>query len=251
MVGVNPSNIRAILFDMSQTITKTRAGVLDIYREAAQSAGFDTSDISDEQLEKVFGTIVEFLNKFQIENRVSIHWGERAEDWLEVNRIFVEALGFKEVPNTQLVELEKYWKDTLATNWESLAEGARETLEELKSRGYILGVCTRRYDNPEQLFRNWGIHHLLSTFQYSAILGYAKPSPFTLLKAAEDIGINPRLCAYVGNYVDVDVDASMSAEMLPILTVWSDPKERDLAPEDTIVIDKITELMDIFQGPPK
>ncbi|MGY5860140.1 MAG: HAD hydrolase-like protein [Candidatus Thorarchaeota archaeon] len=244
------SRVRAILFDMSHTITQARAGVLDIHREAAYSAGFDTSDFSDEQLEKIFETVVEFIIKFQNDNKVGIHWGEQAEDWLDANRVFVEAIGYNDATDTQLMIYEKYWKDTLSTNWESLVEGAKETLEELKNRGYILGVCTRRYDNPEQLFKNWGVHQLLSTIQYSAVLGYAKPSPFTLLKAAEEIGINPRLCAYVGNYVHVDVDASLSAEMLPILTVWSDSKERDLAPESAIVIDKINELLDLFPGPP-
>ena len=138
----------------------------------------------------------------------------------------------------------------MTTNWESLVDGAKDTLEELHRRGYVLGICTRRPDNPEQQLKEWGIHHLLSTSHYTAVPGYAKPSPYTLLKAADDIKINPRLCAYVGNYVDADVGASLSAEMLPILVVWSDPKEKDLAPESVVIIDRINELLDLFQGPP-
>ena len=63
------------------------------------------------------------------------------------------------------------------------------------------------------------------------------------------MNINPRLCAYVGNQVNTDVQASIRAEMLPILTVWYDSKEKDLAPDDVIVIDKVIELLDIFMGP--
>ncbi|TFG27397.1 HAD family hydrolase [Candidatus Thorarchaeota archaeon] len=242
--------IRAILFDLHHTITKTNRSPIDIHRMAAESAGFDLSKFDDDRLREVLDIVVEFLTKFQVENRVGIHWGKQAEDWLEANRVFIEALGFTDVSDEQLMEMEKQWKKILNTYWESLVEGAKETFEELKNRGYILGVCTRRFDDPEKLLREWGIEHLLSTVHYSAVVGYAKPSPFTLLKAAEDIKINPRLCAYVGNLVNADVEASLRAEMLPVLTVWSDEKERDIAPEGIVVIDRITELLDIFPGPP-
>lgn len=250
-VSVKTQSIRVVLFDLHHTITKTNMGVLDLHREAVEAAGFDVSHFDEEKLHEVQQVMVEFLNKFHLEKSVGIHWGEIAQDWLEGNRVFVEALGFKDVPDAQLMDMERHWKETLKTRWESLVEGATETLEELKKRGYILGICTRRFDNPEQLLKDWEIHHLFSTIQYTAVHGYAKPSPFTLLKAADEIGVNPRLCAYVGNLVDADIDAAMRAEMLPILTIWADHKEKELAPEGTIIIDKITELLDLFKEPLK
>jgi HAD superfamily hydrolase (TIGR01549 family) len=246
----NTKIVRAILFDLSGTITENRKNVLDMHREAAEFAGFDMAQFSDDALHDVQKIMIECIDKFQEENNVGIHWGEKEEDWLKPNRVFVEALGFKKVPDAQLVIMETYWKEILATKLEALVEGAAETLEELKKRGYILGICTRRFDNPKKLLKNWGIDQFISTIQYSAVLGYAKPSPFTLLKAADEIGINPRHCAYVGNLVDLDIYAAMSAEMLPILTIWSDPKERELAPDSAIVIDIIDELLNLFEGPP-
>ncbi|TFH11036.1 MAG: HAD family hydrolase [Candidatus Thorarchaeota archaeon] len=250
MSAVNLSNIRAILFDLHHTITKTRVGMMELTREAAEKAGIDFSKFSDEQLGKAIQNADKFMKEFQIENRVDIHWGGEAEDWSEVNRVLANELDLDNIPDETLLQMEKHWKHIMATNWESLVEDAKETLEELHRKGYILGICTRRHDDPEHLLEEWGIRHLLSTVHYSGVPGYAKPSPFTLLKAAEDIGINPKLCAYVGNYVDADVGASRSAEMLPILTTWSDEKEKDLAPEGTIVIDQIKELLDLFEGPP-
>lgn len=246
----NLSNIRAILFDLHLTITKPRIGVIGLTRESAEAAGIDLTKVSDERLGEAIQTADEFIKNYQIENDVDIHWGGEPENWLDINRILIEDLGIKNISNEQLLQMETHWKETMATNWESLVEGAKETLEELHHRGYILGICTRRHDNPIKLLKEWNIHHLQSTIHYTAVPGYAKPSPFTLLKAADDIGINPRLCAYVGNYVDADVSASMSAEMLPVLTIWSDPRESDLAPEGTIIIDKITELLGLFEGPP-
>jgi phosphoglycolate phosphatase-like HAD superfamily hydrolase len=241
--------IRAIFFDLHHTITKTRTGFIGLFREAAKAAGIDVTRFSDERLVEANHAADMFLKNYMIENHVDIHWGKEIEDWLEGNRVLIENLGLEDISDEQLMALEKHWKEAILTDWESLVDGGRETLEELHHRGYTLGICTRRADDPVQLLKEWDIHHLLSTIHYTQVPGYAKPSPFTLLKAAEDVGINPRLCAYVGNYVDADIGASVSAEMLPILTVWSDPEEKNLAPEGTIVIDSLTELLDIFKGP--
>jgi phosphoglycolate phosphatase-like HAD superfamily hydrolase len=241
--------VRAILFDIGGTITDTSRGILDVHREAGQSAGFDMSKISDEQLQDTHTFVEEHLDNYMKENDVDIHWGENPDDWLEVNREYMEALGFKEISNEQLRVLESYWKDTLTTGWEILADGVKETLEELHRRGYILGICTRRFDNPEQVLKDLEIYQLISTIQYTAVPGYAKPSPYSLLMAADEIRINPIFCTYVGNMVDVDVEASIRAEMLPILTVWQDKRQKDFVPDDMIVIDNIEELLEIFTGP--
>lgn len=225
-------------------------GFIGLTREAAEAAGIDVTKFSDERLGEAIQVADKFLKTFQIESRVDIHWGGEVEHWLAGNRVLIENLGLEKISDEQLLQMEIHWKKIMATSWESLVEGAKETLEELHRRGYILGICTRRTDNPVGLLKEWEIHHLFSSIYYTAIPGYAKPSPFTLLKAADEIGINPRLCAYVGNYVDADVGASLSAEMLPILTIWSDQKEKDLAPEGTIVIGEIKELLNLFEGPP-
>lgn len=250
MSGVGPSKIRAILFDLHHTITKTRVDMVTLTREAAESAGISFEQFSDEHLAKAIKKADSWMKDYQVQKGVGIHWGGEVEHWLEINRVLTDDLGLDNLPDKSLLHMEKHWKETMATNWESLIDDGKETLEELHRRGYILGVCTRRHDNPEKLLKEWRIDHLLSTVHYSGVPGYAKPSPFTLLKAVEDIGINPRLCAYVGNYVDADVGASLSAEMLPILTVWSDPNEKELAPDGTIIIDKIKELLNLFEGPP-
>ncbi|MCK4565851.1 MAG: HAD family hydrolase [Candidatus Thorarchaeota archaeon] len=250
MSRMNPPNIRAILFDLHHTITKTRVDMVTLTREAAESAGIPFKQFSNKQLARAIKKVDTWMKEYQVQNGVDIHWGGEVEHWLEINRVLADNLGLDNIQDESLLDMERHLRDTMATNWESLVEGAKETLEELHRRGYILGICTRRHDDPEKLLKEWGIDHLLSTVHYSGVPGYAKPSPFTLLKAAEDIGINPRSCAYVGNYVDADVGASVSAEMLPILTVWSDPKEKELAPDGTIVIDKIKELLNLFEGSP-
>ena len=245
------SNIRAILFDLHHTITKTRASMLALTRETTEEAGISIEHIGDSELAQAIRKTDQWAREYQIENDVDIHWGSNPEDWLEINRLLMDNLEIKNISDEMLLNFERNWKTAMKTNLESPVDGSKATLEELRNRGYILGLCTRRNDNPEQLLRKWNIHHLFSTIHWTGVPGYAKPSPFTLLKAAEDINVNPRLCAYVGNYVDADVAAARRAEMLPILTVWANPRERGLVEEDTLVIDKLEELLDIFVGSSK
>ena len=250
MSGVDPSKIHAILFDLHHTITKTRIDIVAMFRKTAENAGIDLSPFSDEKLGEIFAKTDGLMKTYLIENDVDIHWGNDPKDWLELNRNIMNHLGFSNMSDEQIMKFEMGWRETGDDSFEILVDDAKETLEELHKRGYTLGVCTRRQVNPEQLLTEWGLRHLFSTIQFTGSPGYAKPNPFTLLKAAEEIGVNPRLCAYVGNYVGADVGAAISAEMLPILTVWSDPKEKELAPETAIVIDKINELLNLFEGPP-
>jgi phosphoglycolate phosphatase-like HAD superfamily hydrolase len=76
--------------------------------------------------------------------------------------------------------------------------------------------------------------------------GYTKPNPYLLIQAAMELGVNPRLCAYVGNLVDLDVIAAIRADMLPILTTWANPEETDKAPEQAIVVESLQELLELF-----
>ena len=243
------SRIRAIFFDIHHTITKTRVGFPELAREAAEAAGVEFQGITNQQLRDAITRMNGRVKNYQTENDVDIHWGTNPEDWVDANRDMLEHLGFDGVSDSTLIEIERAWKKITKSNWESLVDDARQVLEELRRRGYILGVCTRRHDDPESLLKRWKIRELFSTVQWTAVPGYAKPSPYTLIQAAYEIGINPRLCAYVGNTIDADVKASMSAEMLPILVTWANPLEKSLVPEDVIMIHSLSELLSLFAGP--
>jgi FMN phosphatase YigB (HAD superfamily) len=69
-----------------------------------------------------------------------------------------------------------------------------------------------------------------------------------LLSVALKIGINPRLCAYVGNSVKDDVSAARAADMQPVLLTWVDHHEASSSPEDTIIAGDITDIVSLFEG---
>lgn len=240
--------VRAILFDLHETITEEHESILSLTRRVSKKAGLDLSKITDDEMESALEKVVEWLNPYQLENDVDPYFGSEIEHWTEANRIMYEALGFDGLSDETLDFVERLWKKELDT-WEILRPDAAATLTELKNRDYILGICTRRVDDPTKLLDKWGIRHHFSTVQWTSVPGYAKPSPYSLILAAEEIGVNPLRCAYVGNRVDVDIEAAQRAGMIPVLTTWADPEEVDRAPEGTWIITDVSDLLDIFEGP--
>ncbi len=240
------SGIKAILLDLHETITEVNESIMVLTRKVALTAGIDLAQFSDQEIDVALEKVIEWFNPYQINNDVDIHFGNEVEHWTEANRIMFEALGIEGLSDEVLMSVEKNWKKQLKT-WESLRPDAKKTLLELDRRGYLLGICTRRPDDPTDILRKFGIHHLLSTIQWSSVPGYSKPHPYTLIIAADEIGVNPIRCAFVGNSVDADIVAAQRAGMQPILTTWADPDEAMNAPEGTLIIGEVSELLDLFE----
>ena len=240
---------KAILLDLHETITETNEDILSLTRRVSKIAGFDLSRFNDEELELALEKVIKYFNPYQIENDVDIHFGGEIEHWTETNRVMYEALGFKGLSDEDLYKIEKTWKEYLNT-WESLRPDAKTTLYELHERGYQLGICTRRPDDPNNLLQKWGILEVLSTVQWTSVPGYSKPSPYTLILAADVLGVNPLRCAFVGNSAEADIGAAQRAGMLPVLTTWASPEETEKAPAGTWIIQEVSDLLELFEGPP-
>jgi HAD superfamily hydrolase (TIGR01549 family) len=244
------SGIKAILLDMHETITEVNESIMDLTRKVTLTAGIDLAQFSDQEINVALEKVTEWFNPYQINNDVDIHFGNEVEHWTEANRIMFEALGFEGLSDEDLISVEVAWKEKLKT-WESLRPDTKTTLEELRRRGYHLGICTRRPDDPTDILRKFGIHHFLSTIQWSSVPGYSKPHPFTLILAADEIGVNPLRCAFVGNSFDADIIAAQRAGMIPILTTWASTEEGIKAPSGTHIVGEVSELLELLERPPE
>ncbi|MHA2002860.1 MAG: HAD family hydrolase [Candidatus Thorarchaeota archaeon] len=240
--------IRAILFDLHHTLTKFHEHPIDVVRRVSKECGVDIHSFSNEEMEEAHLSADKWFKRFQIESNVDSHHGGSPDHWIEQNRIMYEALGLDGIADDILLEVEQRFKDELLGK-EEFTEDSKKTIKSLHARGYPIGIVTRRFDDPQFLIAKAKLSKYISAIQWSGIIGYAKPSPYTLLQAADDLGMNPKLCAYVGNLVDADITASQRAQMLPILLTWANPDQVDLAPEGTIIKSSPLELLNMFKGP--
>jgi phosphoglycolate phosphatase-like HAD superfamily hydrolase len=244
--------IQAILFDLHHTLTKTKTGPWALYREIATDSGIDLSTYSDEEIGKAFLGQDEWFKANQIERNVGSKYGGLPEHWLEADRRALAELGLSELDDELILRAERAWHEVTASkgsDWEFVTPEAKEAVLELKKRGYLLGICTRRHVSPMPLLEREDLANVFDAVEWSGVPGYAKPSPFTLLRAADEIKTNPRAIAYIGNLVNADIEASVRAEMLPVLLTWANPEEASKAPEETVIVDSPLDLLEIFTGP--
>ena len=240
-------DVDVILFDLHHTLTAVKENVPSIVRRLCLLHDVDLSQYSDDKLEAAFLASDTQMKEFQLANNVDPLWGGKPEDWLPFDRIMFESLGITDLTDELILKMEREFRyEVRDGDYEFFRSDSLETIKELHDRGYRMGICTRRHDDPHSLIERAGALDLFETIQWSGVIGYAKPSPYTLLVAAREMGVNPMKCAYVGNYVGADVEAAIRCEMKPILLTWANPYEGPKAPEGTIVLETPMELLQVF-----
>jgi HAD superfamily hydrolase (TIGR01549 family) len=239
-------NITGVIFDLGGTLFKTVSDMCGLTRDFLSSSGIgERHEFPDEDIIAATMAPDEWLDRYMIENNVDIHWRPETEHWMEYDRRLLATLGVENREDIVL-DYQAQWDNFHEVASPELMEGCRECLEELKKRGFKLGIASNRFTDPTLHLQNAGIHHLFEAVEYTNVPGYRKPSPYLLVKIASVFGTNPQRCVFVGNIVKYDVVAATNAGMIPILLTWLDPEEIEKITSDTIVIEHIDDLLEIL-----
>lgn len=126
--------------------------------------------------------------------------------------------------------------------WGRVRERTAETLEELRLRGYRLGVVSNADGRVDALLTEVGLRPHFDFVIESRVVGVEKPDPRIFRMACERLGIEPHEAAYVGDIYEIDVVGARGAGMCGILI---DPLMR-LGHLDCERISGIHDLTDLF-----
>ena len=108
----------------------------------------------------------------------------------------------------------------------TIFEGVREGLEALSRRGVPLGVVTNKAAPfTRALLERSGLSRWLSFVECADAIEQRKPAPFLLLKACEDLRIEPRQLLFVGDSA-LDVAAARAAGSPVVLVDYGYNKGR-------------------------
>ncbi|HLM67977.1 MAG TPA: HAD-IA family hydrolase [Longimicrobium sp.] len=126
--------------------------------------------------------------------------------------------------------------------WGSVRERTAETLDELRGRGYRLGVISNADGRVEALLEAVGLRPRFELVVDSGAVGIDKPDPRIFRLAAERMGIEPAEALYVGDIYEIDVQGARGAGMHAVLLdpLW---KRDDL---DCDRIRAIPDLLDLL-----
>ncbi len=94
-----------------------------------------------------------------------------------------------------------------------LRPDVRQVLDELKRRGYALGVISNSISRSQvgHTLRLYGLEPYLTTVQVSSVTGRRKPDPAMFAQAAADLRLLPRQCMHVGDTFTRDVLGARAA----------------------------------------
>ena len=240
-------NIRAIIFDLDDTLYTSDARMLDVARRLLREMGLDEcGSLPDQRLQEAFtGGPDQWLREYMQKNDVDHHWKPSRDLWVEYGRRLLQSLGVKESKELAANMISK-WMGYGVDMRSHLPEESKLVLEELHSRNYRFGLVTNRWEDPAPLLDRNSILHLFDAVEYSRVPGYMKPSPFMLIQAASRLGINPARCASVGDFVSIDVEAAKRAGMKPYLLTCYNCNQMQQVPPEVVVVERIMGLLELF-----
>ena len=126
----------------------------------------------------------------------------------------------------------------------TLNPGAKETLEELRRRGILIGILTRnKRDNAFAVAEKHGL-------KFDAVVGRedgpVKPDAFGVLHLCEKFAIKPQESLVVGDYL-FDLLCARAAGAIPVL-LKKHHKADEFAHHADFVIENIAGLLKIIDG---
>jgi len=238
------NEINAILFDMGGTLRR------NIKRDETTKAGI-VQQILD--LLKSDQSAVEFSKLLTTREIAYEEWASLTLDELSESRLWTEWMlpdWPADVIQPVTMNLNEIWRDAICTR--PMFPESSAVLRGLHQRGYRLGLVsntTSSVDSPRALEKA-GLARYFEVMILSCVVGKRKPDPAILLEAAQEMGVLPDYCAYIGDRAEWDVVAARAASFgkTVILHNPNHLNPEPIPPNQTPdhFISNLMELLDIF-----
>jgi putative hydrolase of the HAD superfamily len=128
--------------------------------------------------------------------------------------------------------------------------GAVETLEELRARGYKLGLITVCTEDVELLWPESEFAGLFDAEVFSNSVGLSKPDPRIYLHCCAQLGVEPDEAVFVGDGANDELEGARRVGMQAILIhrAGQDPVWPDVRGWDGPRVTSIPEVLEVLDG---
>jgi len=123
---------------------------------------------------------------------------------------------------------------------EDLDKEIKDTLDELKARGFKLAIGSSSR-NAKRILKNIGLIDFFDAISDGTNIEKSKPDPEVFLKAAEKLGLNPETCCVIED-ADSGIQAAKNAGMLAI--GYGNAKDSELT---DVRLETFSDLLDIIK----
>lgn len=204
--------IKAVFFDLYHTLLRYDPPREEPLAKAINDFGIE---VAPEALRRPLIAADEFIHQ----EHARLLLSKRPDEEKKALRAQYQAVVLKEAgiePTTELIGsiLAKMHRTKFN---QVLFDDVLPTLNELKSRGLILGLISNIDNDIAPLFRKLGLTPLLQVVVTSQGTGYSKPQPEIFREAIRQGGVRAQEAIYVGDQYQVDVIGATKAGMQGIL----------------------------------
>ena len=204
---------QAVFFDVGNTLLYAYPSVSQVCLEMLRDRGHDHD----------LGTIQELMPLLDeyYEDRYradDTFWtsDEGANDvWIGMYALLGRELGMSEQEATDLAGA-VYEAFGHAERWRAY-DDVRPAFERLRAAGVRVGIISNWDTRLERIFEGLGLASMVDVVVSSAAVGLHKPDPRIFELACERVGVEPGLCAHVGDHYYADVLGARAVDMTPVL----------------------------------
>ena len=227
------ARLQLVLFDVGSTLVDPHPSARELVLQTLVAHGLD---VTTDRL-----AVAEPAAWQSVADRLPFHrYGqdESREFW---DAFYQALLSSLEVEAAPALRSALYHEFQRIENWR-LYPDAVEVLQELRARGYQLGVVSNWEEWLEDLLLALDVHTLFDFIVASGPFGRAKPHPSIFQHALSLAGVPPNAAAHVGDSVRDDVTGARAAGLRPILI---DRRGRH-AELDVERVTSLSELLELF-----
>jgi putative hydrolase of the HAD superfamily len=220
---MNAAPIQHILFDLGGTLMRARSDWAPVFKQSDQAL---TNTLREYRIE---------LDAKKFRARLHEYYNQRDKDFQETSYHFVlrellKDLGYAEVAEFIIRSaLDAMFKIT-QENW-ALEDDTIETIEQLKSQNYKLGIFSNAGDDKDvqQLVEKFGIRSHFDFVLTSAACYYRKPHERAFEIALAQWSAPPEEAAMVGDSLQADI---FGAKNLGMQAIWITRRAQFTADEE-------------------
>jgi putative hydrolase of the HAD superfamily len=241
---LDPNKIRAVVFDLDDTLRHSIPDGNAHFVERARSLGLDIG--AEAQREARRWVHQYWATSPELQEDIQSFAGMDDEFWVNYGRRHLQALGRSaQEAERYAPELQAYMRENYEPA-DELKDGAQVTLRTLKASGYQVGLLTNRSRPIYEVMHKLDLDLDLDFFLAAAQLGAFKPHPEIFTAMLDLLQLSPEHVAYVGDNYYADIIGAQQAGLTPVLI---DP--HGLYPDaDVPIIEAVPEILELLQVEP-
>lgn len=212
MLTRDSSNVKAVFFDVGNTLIYPQPSVPQVFAEKARQFGCEVdAERACEMMERVDDW---YDRRYAEDGDFWCSPDQTRKLWLSMYRMLGQLMGLRDQADD--IAYAMYEAYTSSSSWR-MFEDVQPCLQALRRRGVRVGVVSNWGSNLEQLLRSMGMFPYFDDVVASAVVGCRKPNPLIFRLACDRMGVAPEDCIHVGDLPDADGDGPSAVGIQPVL----------------------------------